>query len=259
MKEIATGKNRTGLKASPMDAAELLEIIELYPKPIDSGERALIPSATALRLDYRDQADPVGTMPPPATLKGMFGAVMQALSGHRQQVLLDKLGERAAYERTGTRLYEAALRKFDGIPLPEGMSYDALLAIRNDEAFHFSMLTDAIEQLGGDPTTQTPCADVVGVQGMGLLQVMNDPRTTPSQALQVLLSAELIDNASWELLIELSAGFGLDDLLPRFNAALDAEERHLDSVRAWHLAAVMEQGLGEVQADRVGMEHARGT
>ncbi|RPE76912.1 ferritin-like domain-containing protein [Vulcaniibacterium tengchongense] len=236
--QITTGKNRTGMKASPIDSGELLESLEMQQE-VPAPELG----ADAIRAGYLSEADAVGSMPPPATIKGVFGAAMQALSGNRLSVLLDKLGERAAYERSGTRLYEAALLKLaqvDQAELPRGMSLSALQEIHDDEASHFELLSEAIEQLGGDATSQTPCADVVAVQSMGLLQVMADPRTTPAQALQTLLAAELVDVASWELLIDLSDGFGLDELTARFRTALASENRHLERVRGW-LEAMLAQ------------------
>jgi len=118
-------------------------------------------------------------------------------------------------------------------PLPEGMTLAAVQEIRDEEASHFALLGEAIEALGGDATVQTPCADVSGVQGMGLLQAMNDPRLTLSQALQTLLAAELIDVASWELLITLSDQLGHEPWSNRFALALEAENRHLMNVRRW--------------------------
>jgi ferritin-like protein len=247
MNEAPTGSNRSGLKASPMDAGELLELLEPdRPMAAILAAASAPPTITAdaIRASYQVEAENVGSMPPPATIKGAFGSVVQALSGNHLQVLLDKLGERAAYERSGTRLYDAALRKFADLPLPAGMTYAALQEIRDEEAGHFLLLVEAIESLGGDATTQTPCADVSAVQSMGLMQTINDPRTTPAQALQTLLAAELIDNASWELLIELSAGFGMDELAARFRTALEAETRHLANVRDWLAAAVNEAATG---------------
>lgn len=247
MKQTTTGLNRTGIKASPIDAGELLETLQMGP--IDGIDAAAPPvTAEQLRMSYRDSGDRVGSMPPPVTVKGLFGSAVQALSGNRLQVLLDKLGERAAYERSGTRLYDAALRRFAGLALPAGMSIEALSEIREEEARHFQLLAATIEDLGGDSTTQTPCADVTAVQGMGLMQALNDPRLTPAQALQTLLAAELIDVASWELLIELAEAFGLDEAVQRFGAALEAENRHLANVRGWLAAAIDEEAHGKAVA-----------
>jgi ferritin-like protein len=146
------------------------------------------------------------------------------------------------------RLYDAMLARVamvDGGALPEGMSIDALQEIRDDEAAHFALVAQAIEKLGGDSTSQTPCADVAGVQGLGLVQAINDPRATLAQGLQTLLAAELIDNASWELLIELAQGFGQDEMANEFSIALANEQRHEALVRSW-LAQEM-QSLARVR------------
>lgn len=230
-RELALGLNRTGIKASPADARELLESLELHdglPQP-----DPMIP-ASGIRADYLQTADPLGSVPPPTTLRGVLGSVTQALGGHRLHLLLDKLGERAAYERSGARLYEAAMRKFLSMEkIPAGMDMAGLQEIHDEELRHFALLRDAIETLGGDPTTQTPCANAAAVQSMGLLQSVNDPRTSGAQTLQALLAAELIDVASWELLVELAHQFGLDEMAQSFRDALVAENRHLERVRNW--------------------------
>jgi ferritin-like protein len=234
-KEIRLGANRTGLKASPQDSRALLESLDLQPEPPHPSI-----DATAIRQLYREQSDAVGSMPPPTDLQGAAGAAGEALMGQRLHILLDKLGERAAFERTGTRLYDAALTRLSDSPLPDGMSLDEVQEIRDEEHSHFLLLSEAIESLGGDPTAQTPCADFAGVQGMGLVQAMNDPRATLPQVLETLLAAELIDVASWEMLIELANGMKQSDLASRMETALTAENRHLERVRAW-LSLAMEQ------------------
>lgn len=237
-KEIRLGSNRTGLKASPKDARRLLEVLDLQPEP-----PAPECDADELRRQYREEADAVGSMPPPTNLHGAAGAVGKALTGRRMHIFLDKLGERAAFERAGTRLYEAAIIRLATAPLPDGMQLEDLMAIRDDEHAHFLLLTDAIESLGGDPTAQTPCADMAGVQGMGLVQAINDPRATLPQVLHTLLAAEVIDVASWELLIELANAMDQDELARQFSEALDSENLHVERVRTW-LSLAMEQSLG---------------
>lgn len=235
--KIQTGANRTGMKASPVDAKRLLEVRELQvtaPAP----ER----DAVALRASYLVDAGTVGSMPPPPTLRGMAGTAMKALTGKKMHVLLDKMAERAAFERTGTRLYDMMLQKVAAAPaLPPGMTIEGVQEIRDEEHSHFMMLSAAIEGLGADATAMTPCANVTGVQGMGLVQAMGEPRLTIAQALSTLLAAEVIDNASWELLIELADAFGQDALVEQFSEALAAEQRHETTVKRWMAAALAEE------------------
>jgi hypothetical protein len=68
---------------------------------------------------------------------------------------------------------------------------------------------------------------------MGLLQVVNDPRTSVPQAALAILTAELVDNDGWGMLIALTDKAGLDQVTARFREAKEAEERHLDTIRLW--------------------------
>jgi hypothetical protein len=105
--------------------------------------------------------------------------------------------------------------------------------IHRQEAQHFELVREAIEELGGDPTAMTPCADLVGVQSLGLIQAVNEPRTTIAQALNTLLIAELTDNAGWELLITLANELGHTGMAERFTTALAHEQEHLATVKTW--------------------------
>jgi hypothetical protein len=103
---------------------------------------------------------------------------------------------------------------------------------------------DAIEHLGGDPTAVTPCADLKGVESMGLVQVLTDPRTTLTQGLEAILTAELADNEGWKVLIAMAEAMDQDELAQRFTTALAEEDEHLRSIRTW-LAERLEIQLGE--------------
>lgn len=234
-REISLGPNGTGMMASPEHASALLECRDLQPEPPQPAC-----DVASLRRLYREEAEALGSMPPPKDLKGALGAAGEALIGRRLHILLDKLGERAAFERSGTRLYDAALTRLADAPLPDGMSLSALREIRDEEHAHFLLLTEAISRLGGDPTCQTPCADFVAVQGMGLVQAINDPRATLPQVLETLLVAELVDVASWEMLMELAEDMKHADLEKKMATALASENRHEQKVRSW-LSLAMQQ------------------
>ena len=236
--EVAVGMNRTGLDMAPRMKDELIQYAE--------GQAGLAPESdgafAAVHMAYIEEAERVGSVPVPATMKGVASTAASKTTGKNPEVLIDKLGERLAFERTGTRLYEAMLMKC-GVADAADNPVDAaqLAEIRDDEERHFHLLHGQIEKLGADPTAMTPCADVAGVQSLGIMQVISDPRTTLAQALNALLSAELTDNASWELLIELAQQTGHDDMANEFTTALKDEQRHLDMVRGWLREAVLKE------------------
>jgi len=223
------GMNKTGVQMSPVDLKSMLQDIESNSAGIPDGA-----GIAAVRTTYIGEAEPVGTVPPPGTVKGAVKTGAKKLTGKNPEVLVDKLGERLAFERTGVRLYEAILTKFDATPdkLP-GMSVEQLARFRDEEARHFKLVADALESLGADPTAQTPCADIAGIESMGLMQVLDDPRTTLQQSVHALLMAELADNSGWELLIALSEDMRQDQMAANFRQALQNEQEHLTHVRSW--------------------------
>ncbi|AEG92281.1 ferritin-like domain-containing protein [Ramlibacter tataouinensis] len=234
---ISTGMNRTGLDMAPLSKGTMVSFAQ------QEGQRA--PADTEamaeLRKTYALEADRVGSVPVPAKLKGMASTMMDTLKGNKPSVLLDKLGERAAYERTGVRLYEALILKVSAASSGPMVDTAALMRIRDDEESHFHMVAKCIAELGADPTAMTPCADISGVAALGHLQVMTDPRTTVAQALNSILMIELGDNAGWDLLIELANDMGHTEMAQQFTVALETERQHLQTVQGWLRQAVLEE------------------
>jgi rubrerythrin len=220
--QTEVGMNHTGMLVAD-DGEKMLENIDLTKPP--SGDET---DLAKIRTQYAKEAEPLGTSPEPQQ-SGLAA------------VLMDKLGERLAFERSGTRLYDALIAKCRAdrsaaLPLKE------LQHIRDEEATHFALVGAAIASLGGDPTAQTPGADVAGVEGMGLMQVLTDPKTTVAQALHAILVAEMTDNAAWEELIELTEQAGNDDLVARFGKASEEETEHLEKVQGWYKSATLAAG-----------------
>jgi hypothetical protein len=215
--------NRTGSATAPEEAAEMVTGSTVLPPSSDGDDQAI----AAMKFQMEREAPPIGTMPSPAPVAGKSPA---------PELLMDKLGERLAFERMGTRLYDAMLAKADarGELEPPGPTREELLHIRNEEAEHYILVAAALRKLGGDPTAVTPCADVQAVASMGLNQVVCDPRTTVAQALEALLIAELADNDAWATLITLSREAGVDEpTVMGFENARASEHEHLLKVRRW--------------------------
>lgn len=174
------------------------------------------------------------------------GMQMSPIQGPMQVKLAEQHGsdpgdlqEAAALRAT----YIEAAERLGSVPVPAtGKGWLATaagkLAGRNPEVLIDKLgqrlaLAQIIQDLGADPTAQTPGADVSAVAAMGLIQVITDPRTTLSQSLEALLTAELTDHASWELLTDLARQHGHDDLVARCTEALAAEARHQAIVQHW--------------------------
>jgi rubrerythrin len=164
-------------------------------------------------------------------MKGAAKSAGEKVMGKSPEVLIDKLGERLAFERTGTRLYEAMIAKAEALTGTPADLLDDLHRFHREELEHFRLAVACMEQLGADPTAQTPCADAAGVASAGLLQAITDPRTDMAQSLNALLAAELIDNAGWELLINLTRSMGHEEMADTFEKALSQEQVHLETIR----------------------------
>jgi ferritin-like protein len=250
------GMNKTGIQMSPIDSKAMLK-----DDGSARGEPGDESSLVDVRSSYIADADGVGSIPLPGTVTGAVTMGVQMLKGDSPQILLDKLGERLAFERTGARLYDALITKCEVMLDGQiSMSIDDLMSIRSDEARHFLLLADAIDSLGGDPTCQTPSADIVGVESMGLVQVLNDPRTSLAQSLHAIVTAELSDKAGWETLIALADEHELNDMVNDFTLALNDEREHLALVQTWYEEAIgLTYGDVEIDPDQAGAQSGPGT
>jgi rubrerythrin len=232
------GLNRTGIQTSPLASKEAIQgAQEGLPSSLGSEQDII-----QVRQVYAEQSGGMGTVPVPATFKGILTTAKEMIKGTKPTVFIDKLGERLGFERTGVRLYEAALGKYDLHGTWDGgPSREQLEKIMNDELAHFALVREAIEKLGADPTALTPSANLVSVASKGVPEVLVDPRTNLVQCLEALMMAELTDNAGWELLVELAQRLGQTELAEQFEQALMAEAEHLQLVRNWLSAALMSE------------------
>lgn len=224
------GMNRSGIDLAPQGAEEMRKAVMEFPPSSEGNEQTL----AQIRTPYLNEADSIGSIPIPGTFKGAAKAGIQKLVGRNAEVLIDKLGGRLAFERTGTRLYDALIGKFmsrkdEAIML----SVDQLRQFRSEEAAHVGLCWDALRHLGADPTSVTPLADTNAVASIGLMQIVADPRMTIAQSLHAIHIAELADNDGWHLLIKLARHMGQDEIADRFEAALEEENRHLSALRTW--------------------------
>lgn len=235
-----SARNRTGIGMSPIDSQRMTEAAEATPPSRQGDASALLSIENA----YIEQAEPVGSVPIPSTLSGIAQTGLDKLAGKNPEVLIDKLGERLAFERMGTRLYDYLITKCASADAEMEISVNTLKHFRQEEARHFRLVSDALQSLGADPTAQTPGADIAAVQSSGVLQVLSDPRTSVPQSLGAILTAELVDNAGWDLLAKLAGSMGLTHLETGFRTALAEENEHLRQIRAWcEQAALRGAGL----------------
>jgi hypothetical protein len=228
------GANRTGIATSKDAAQRMIEGTAEFPPDTVGDERAI----SDIRELFAKEAEPLGSVPPPPSLKGMMSTAAKVVKGARPTQFIDKLGERLGFERTGVRLYEALISKYNTYGGFEGgPSLAKLQENMLEEHSHFSLLNGVLTRLGADPTVMTPSADLHATMTKGILEVMVEPRTSFVQCLEALLVVELADNEGWESLIDMARASGEESVVEAFEAALAEEADHLEDVRAWLAAA----------------------
>ncbi|HET9489207.1 MAG TPA: ferritin-like domain-containing protein [Methylomirabilota bacterium] len=233
------GNNRTGITASGGLGEEMVAATREF-RPSSPGTAQAI---AEVRVSYVQDDGSLGEISPPASFVDKAKSAITAATGGQPVLLLDKLGERLAFEHSGARLYEALLSKHQAYGgFAGGPSAQDLLHILQEEYEHADMLQQAIEDLGGDPTALTPAANLAANMSSGLPQVLSDPRTNLLQSLEAILVAELADNECWTALEELAAQAGHDELAEHCRQAIEHERDHLRNVRRWVAAGQSRDG-----------------
>jgi hypothetical protein len=234
------GMNRTGKDVAPILSKAMINGTEELTLPrCPDGNQDFIADN---RIEMMNKAPTVGSIPLPATFKGIVKTGLKMLENSHPEVLVDKMGERLAFERTGVRLYEALISKYKAneAEYASVVSLDRLQELHDEEYQHFLLLQETMKDLGADPTAMTPSANIAAVASMGVVQAVSDPRINFIQSLDAILIAELADHDCWKLLIELTSRAGLDEISEKFEACYQDEQEHLATVREW----VTQFGLG---------------
>src|SRR5215212_9257796 len=137
-KQVMTG-NRTGMQTSPELAEELMEGASSSTPSSEGGAEDIAES----RGEYIAEGFPIGSMPMiPVSEEGEADEEEAGMA-----VFLDKLSERLAFERMGTRLYEALLNKCEmlGETTP-GPTLEDIEHIGREELEHFLLINTAITE-----------------------------------------------------------------------------------------------------------------
>jgi bacterioferritin (cytochrome b1) len=179
---------------------------------------------------------------------------MEKLARKNAAFVLDVLSGRLAFERTGVRLYDAAIEKIERTAEPR---YQAIVAqlheIRDEEDEHVQFLEDQIRRLGGYPDEATDMAQLETEEGTGIASVILDGHQKVIHVVHALLAAELADNAGWDVLVQLAEEAGDRAARLAFSQRLAEEEKHLLFIREVVLRSAEIEILGEDRKMPQGM------
>lgn len=115
---------------------------------------------------------------------------------------------------------------------------------RDREREHQQWLEQQIESLGGDTAAKTPKSELLEMETEGLSKVILSNDAPVEQKLHALLGVELVENAAWQLLVELAEEAEEDEAKREFSKRLHHEEEHLSLVRKALEKLTMQEVLG---------------
>lgn len=169
---------------------------------------------------------------------------MQKLARHNRDKLIDILSERLACERAGVKLYDVVLSKMKNMTDPVSVRlYAPLEDFRGHEKEHEEWLESQLRTLGATGHEHTDRADLVQRESIGIERVVRGDDDVV-HLVHALLTAELIDNSGWELLLELADDADDDVARREFRKRLHEEAEHLSALRLAMLSIVRREVLG---------------
>jgi bacterioferritin (cytochrome b1) len=156
---------------------------------------------------------------------------MEQLARYDSSKVIDALSERLAFERAGVKLYDRILEVMRGIG-DENVSrmLAEMEGHRDEEKEHEEWLEEQIRGLGGDAHAETDRSRLVTRESKGIEEVVMSDAELP-HLLHALLAAELVDNAGWDLLVQIADEAGDRTAKREFKKRLHQEEDHLLFVR----------------------------
>lgn len=156
---------------------------------------------------------------------------MKKLAERHPDRLLDLLTERLTFERAAVKLYDTILGKMRASSEPNVAALvPTMEQNRNEEKEHEEWLESQIRSLGGDAHATTERSELIERQTKGIEEVIATEERIP-HLFEALLTAELIEDAAWKLLLELADDAEDEDARREFRQRAEAEERHLIFVR----------------------------
>ena len=153
---------------------------------------------------------------------------MKMLAKKNPEKVIDVLNERLAFERGGVKLYDKMIER---VRASNERAITKMLGQltehRDQEKEHEEWLEAQIRGLGGDANASTDKSRLVETESKGIEQVILGGQASLPQMFHALLAAELVDNAGWDLLVELADEAEDDEAKKAFKRRLHEEEEHL--------------------------------
>lgn len=170
---------------------------------------------------------------------------MKDLANYDKLKVIDVLNERLAFERAGVKLYDRIL----GVMRASGdenvlRMLEEMQGHREEEKEHEEWLEEQIRFLGGDAHAETEKSRLITRESKGIEEVVMSDAKLP-HLFHALLAAELVDNAGWDLLVQLADEAGDRSAKRELKKRLHEEEDHLLFIRKAVEKLSFQEVLGE--------------
>ncbi len=170
---------------------------------------------------------------------------MKELAAKNRDKVIDVLTERLTFERAGVKLYDSIIANMRASSNPEvARMLPVMKEHRDQEKEHEEWLEEQIRALGGDAHARTEMSELITLESSGVEKVVTGDKNLVHQ-MHALLTAELVDNAGWELLLELADDADDAEARKEFRRRLHEEEEHLLFVRRAVVAFARRNVLGQ--------------
>ncbi len=171
---------------------------------------------------------------------------MNKLAQTNRTKVIDLLNERLVFERTGVKLYDAILDRMRASnEKPITKMIDQMQEHRDQEKEHEEWLEEQVRRLGGDAHGKTEMALLIEKESRGIEDVILDGDPAVPHLFHALFAAELVDNAGWDLLVQLADEADDHDAKRAFKKRLHEEEEHLVFMRRTLEKLAEKEVLGE--------------
>jgi bacterioferritin (cytochrome b1) len=157
---------------------------------------------------------------------------MDNLARKNRDKVIDLLTERLTFERAGVKLYDRVIQRIEASnEWSLAFLIEELRQIRAEEWEHEEWLEAQIRSLGGDAHGETEHSKLIARESRGLEEVVLKGNEALPHLFHALLTAELVDNNGWELLVRLAEEADDRDMVRAFKKRLHEEEDHLLFIR----------------------------
>ncbi len=171
---------------------------------------------------------------------------MEKLAQKNREKVIDLLCERLAFERSGVKLYDKILTEMKASQNPQiTKMLEPMQEHRDQEKEHEEWLEAQIRSLGADDKKPTEMSRLVTKESQGIEEVVLKGTGQIAHLFHALLAAELVDNAGWDLLVQLADEADDSKARREFKKRLHEEEEHLILMREAMKKLSANEVLGE--------------